>query len=106
MSGDSDTLDGMPRRLFACTPTKLDTWLVCPRRFRFTYLDRRPKGPPWAHNSVGAAVHNALRDWWLLPVERRTPIEAADLVERGWLTDGFRDDASDPTTGASARPRR
>ena len=87
-----DTLDGMPTRLYACTPTKLDTWLTCPRRFRFTYLEKRPKGAPWAHNSVGAAVHNALRDWWLLPLERRTPVAAADLVERSWLTDGFRDD--------------
>lgn len=89
----ADTLDGMPRRLWSCTPTKLDTWLTCPRRFRFTYLDRRPKGPPWAHNSVGSSVHNALRDWWSLPVDRRTPGSAEDLVARGWLTDGFRDAA-------------
>ncbi len=85
------TFDDMPRRLFSCTPTKLDTWLSCPRRYRFTYLERRQKGLPWAHNSVGASVHNALRDWWLLPLPRRTPGEAADLVSRNWLTDGFRD---------------
>ncbi len=88
-----DALDGMPQRLWTGTPTKLDTWLTCPRRFRFTYLDRRPKGLPWAHNSVGSSVHNALRDWWSLPVGRRTPSSAADLVARGWLTDGFRDGA-------------
>jgi len=88
-----DTLDGMPRRLFTCTPTKLDTWLACPRRYRFTYLDRRRKGPPWAHSSVGSSVHNALRDWWSLPPERRTSEAAEQLVARGWLTDGFRDDA-------------
>ncbi len=87
------TFDGMPTRLWSCTPTKLDTWLSCPRRFRFTYLDRKPKGLPWAHNSVGSSVHNALRDWWLLPVERRTPDAATDLVTRNFLTDGFRDDA-------------
>ncbi len=87
-----DTLDGMPRKLWTATPTKLDTWLACPRRFRFSYLDRRQKGPPWAHNSVGSSVHNALRDWWLLPVEGRTPVAASDLVERNWLIDGFRDD--------------
>jgi len=86
------TLDGMPQRLFSCTPTRLDTWLACPRRYRFTYLEKRPKGAPWAHNSVGAAVHNALRDWWLLPVDGRTPSAAADLVARGWLAEGFRDD--------------
>ena len=88
-----DTLDGMPRRLFTCTPTKLDTWLSCPRRYRFSYLDRRQKGLPWAHNSVGSSVHNALRDWWSLPVDRRTAGSAEEIVARGWLTDGFRDDA-------------
>ena len=52
----------MPRRLYACTPTRLSTWLDCPRRYRMTYLDRPPppKGAPWAHNSLGASVHNAL----------------------------------------------
>ena len=52
----------MPRRLYPCTPTRLLTWLDCPRRYRFTYLDRPapPKGPPWAHTSLGASVHTAL----------------------------------------------
>lgn len=58
-----------------------------------TYLDRPqpPKGPPWAHNSVGASVHNALAGWWRLPVSERTPEMAGVLLMRGWLTDGFRD---------------
>lgn len=88
-------LEGMPRRLFTCTPTRLTTWLDCPRRYRLTYLERPapPKGPPWAHNSVGAAVHNALAGWWRLPQERRTPEAAGALVDAGWTGDGFRDDA-------------
>jgi hypothetical protein len=90
---EQPTFDGMPTRLWTCTPTKLDTWLSCPRRYRFTYLERRSKGAPWAHNSVGAAVHNALRDWWSQPVERRTPDTAAELVRRSWITEGFRDAA-------------
>jgi putative RecB family exonuclease len=90
---DQPTLDGMPARLWTCTPTKLDTWLSCPRRYRFTYLERRPKGAPWAHNSVGAAVHNALRDWWTQPVDRRTPETADELVRRAWIDEGFRDSA-------------
>jgi RecB family exonuclease len=87
--------DGMPRRLYPCTPTRLTTWLDCPRRYRMTYLDRPPppKGPPWAHNSVGASVHNALAGWWRLPRADRTVTAAGDLLERGWLTDGFADDA-------------
>ncbi len=87
--------DGMPRRLYACTPTRLNTWLDCPRKYRFTYLDRPPppKGPPWAHNSLGASVHNALAGWWRLPRRERTVAAAGDLLEDGWLTDGFADDA-------------
>ncbi|MBV9293834.1 MAG: recombinase RecB, partial [Frankiales bacterium] len=40
----------MPARLFSCTPSRLATWQDCPRRYRFTYVDRPapPKGPPWA----------------------------------------------------------
>ena len=87
--------EGMPRRLYSCTPTRLTTWLDCPRRYRMTYLDRPPppKGPPWAHNSVGASVHNALAGWWRLPRAQRTVTAAGDLLDRGWLTDGFADDA-------------
>jgi RecB family exonuclease len=87
--------EGMPRRLYGCTPTRLTTWLDCPRRYRMSYLDRPPppKGPPWAHNSVGASVHNALAGWWRLPRPGRTVTAAGDLLERGWLTDGFADDA-------------
>lgn len=90
---DQLPLEGMPRRLYSCTPSRLNTWLDCRRRYRFTYLDRpQPqKGPAWGHNSVGASVHNALAAWWREPYERRTPLMAAILLSNGWLTDGFRD---------------
>jgi len=88
-----DTLDGMPTRLFTCTPTKLVTWSDCPRRYRFTYLDRKPKGAPWAHNSVGVSIHNALRDWFVAEPERRTLDYAVERVEGGWVKEGFRDAA-------------
>jgi RecB family exonuclease len=85
--------EGMPRRLYTCTPTRLTTWLDCPRRYRMTYLDRPPpgKGPPWAHNSLGASVHNALAGWWRLPLGERTVPAAGDLLQRGWIEEGFAD---------------
>ncbi|WP_329428468.1 PD-(D/E)XK nuclease family protein [Streptosporangium sp. NBC_01495] len=90
---DQLPLEGMPRRLYACTPSRLNNWLDCPRRYRFTYLDRPApqKGPPWAHNSVGASVHNALAAWWREPHERRTPEVAGSLLAKGWINEGFRD---------------
>jgi RecB family exonuclease len=87
--------EGMPRRLYPCTPTRLSTWLDCPRRYRMSYLDRPapPKGPPWAHNSLGASVHNALAGWWRLPRERRMVAAAGELLEQGWIDEGFADQA-------------
>ena len=86
--------EGMPRRLYTCTPTRLSAWLDCPRRYRMSYLDRPspPKGPPWAHNSLGASVHNALAGWWRLPLARRTVAAAGNLVDRGWINEGFADE--------------
>jgi RecB family exonuclease len=87
--------EGMPRRLYPCTPTRLSAWLDCPRRYRMSYLDRPPppKGPPWAHNSLGASIHNALAGWWRLPAGQRTVAAAGRLVERGWIDEGFADRA-------------
>ena len=87
--------EGMPRRLYSCTPTRLGTWLDCPRRYRMSYLDRPvpQKGAPWAHNSLGAAVHNALAGWWRLPRSRRTAAAAGGLLTQGWISEGFADAA-------------
>jgi len=87
------SLEGMPRRLYPCTPTRLSAWLDCPRRYRMSYLDRPPppKGPPWAHNSLGASIHNALAGWWRLPLAGRTVAAAGRLVDRGWIDEGFAD---------------
>ena len=95
--------EGMPRRLYPCTPTRLSTWLDCPRRYRMTYLDRPPppKGPPWAHNSLGASIHNALAGWWRLPLAERTVAAAGRLADRGWIDEGF----ADQTQSARYRER-
>ena len=90
-SAGQPLLPGMPRRLYPCTPTRLSTWLDCPRRYRMCYLDRPApvKGPPWAHNSFGASVHNALAGWWRLRRAERTVAAAGDLLEGGWIEEGY-----------------
>jgi len=84
----------MPRRLFSATPSKLASYADCPRRYRFAYLTRPTpaKGPPWAHNTVGSAVHAALRSWWELPRDKRTPASVRQLLYGLWSRTGFRDD--------------
>ncbi|HET9827993.1 MAG TPA: PD-(D/E)XK nuclease family protein [Nocardioidaceae bacterium] len=87
--------EGMPQRLYPAAPSRLTTYLDCPRRYRLGYLERPApsRGAPWAHHSVGAAVHTALARWWDLPRDRRTPAGGGDLLSACWLTAGFRDDA-------------
>lgn len=84
----------MTEPLFRCTPTMLASF-DCPRRYRFAYLDRPtpPKGPPWAHNTVGSVAHLALARWWSLKPENRTPAAAIQLVLSAWTDLGFRDNA-------------
>ncbi len=102
---EQPTLDGMPRRLYPCTPTRLASWLDCPRRYRMAYLDRPPppKGPPWAHNSLGASVHNALAGWWRLPRAERTVTVAGDLLDHGWIDQGYASDAQSAQYRQGAR---
>ena len=98
-------LDGMPRRLYPCTPTRLSTWLDCPRRYRMAYLDRPApaKGPPWAHNSFGASVHNALAGWWRLRRPQRTVTAAGDLLAGGWIEEGYAGPGQSAEQRAKAR---
>jgi putative RecB family exonuclease len=85
--------DSMPKKLVRVTPARVATWVDCPRRYRMTYLDRPtpPRGGPWAHNTLGAVVHNALRALFELPAPERTAERAAALVSKHWKNDGFRD---------------
>lgn len=86
-------LPGMPVQLVAASPSKLSAYEDCPRRYRYAYLDRPapPKGPPWAHNSLGASLHTALRNWYELPGGERRPEAAATLLRAGWVREGYRD---------------
>jgi RecB family exonuclease len=67
------------------------------------YLDRPSpgKGAPWAHATLGAVVHNALRAFFDVPPARRTPETAASLVVSNWRDEGF----ADPKQAAEYRER-
>ena len=104
---EQPALDDMPTRLYSAAPSRLTTYLDCPRRYRMNYLERPTpqKGPPWGHNSVGAAVHSALANWWNLPVEKRTPEAGGALLVSGWPSDARRDGFRNDKQTLDARER-
>jgi putative RecB family exonuclease len=85
-----------PVRLFVCTPSKLAAYEDCPRRYRYSYVDRPTpqKGPPWAHNSLGASVHTALKSWFDLPAPRRST-SLGPLLRRTWVREGYVDEVQE-----------
>ncbi|GAA1970014.1 PD-(D/E)XK nuclease family protein [Amycolatopsis minnesotensis] len=87
--------DVQPRRLSKVSPARLATFDDCPRRYRLAYLERPTpqRTGPWAHSTLGAVVHNALRALFDLPVRKRTPQRAAALVTAQWKDAGFADAA-------------
>ncbi len=103
-AGEQLGFDGMPDKLFVCTPSKLTSYDDCPRRYRFSYVDRPApaKGPAWAHNSLGASVHTALRRWYDLPEPRRHAEALPGLLKATWVSEGYRDDAQEREVFARA----
>lgn len=88
--------------LYPVSPTKIGTWLDCPRRFRLQYVERVKVTSQWAHLSLGNAVHDTLRDWWDVPPAERTRERLATLVAERWRPQGFRDDAQSAQWRANA----
>jgi RecB family exonuclease len=82
-----------PRRLTKVSPARLATFADCPRRYRLNYVDRPTptRTGSWAHSTLGAVVHNALRALFELSPERRTPVRAAALLSEQWQDGGFVD---------------
>ncbi len=83
-----------PVRLTKVSPARLATFDDCPRRYRLAYLERPTpqRTGPWAHSTLGAVVHNALRALFDLPVLKRVPQRAVALVAEFWKDAGFETD--------------
>jgi putative RecB family exonuclease len=96
-------LEGIPSKLVRVTPARLAVWEGCPRRYRMTYLDRPTpvRTGAWAHSTLGAVVHNALRAFFELRPQQRTAERAAMLVRRHWKSEGF----ANPAQAAEYRQR-
>jgi hypothetical protein len=73
------------------SPSKAAAWVDCPRRFFYTYVERRRSDRSWAHFSFGLSVHNALREWFDLRADQRTASAVSDVMSRVWIDAGFKD---------------
>lgn len=107
MSEQQLGFDGMPTKLIKVTPSKLGTWTSCRRRYRMTYLDRPApvRAGAWAHNTLGAVVHAALRNFFNQPSALRTPDDARAQVIRAWSAVGENSGFADAAQAARYRIR-
>ncbi len=107
MSSQQLGFDGMPTKLIKVTPSKLGTWTSCRRRYRMTYLDRPApvRAGAWAHSTLGAVVHAALRNFFDQPPALRTADDARTQVSRAWLAVGENSGFADAAQAARYRAR-
>lgn len=73
------------------SPSALDRYHHCPRLYRFLYLDGmwnmvRTRGT----QSFGTSIHAVLREFFRLPVARRSLDRLLELFSRSWVREGYR----------------
>jgi hypothetical protein len=78
-------------RYVKLSPTKAAAWVDCPRRFFYSYAERRPVKSTWAHFVYGNAVHRCLKQWFDLEPDQRTTDVIEQAITKSWSDDGFRD---------------
>lgn len=69
--------------LGALSPSRAGDFMSCPLLYRFRTVDKLPE--PFSPDAVrGTVVHKVLEDLFDLPAERRTPDQAAGMLEPAW----------------------
>jgi putative RecB family exonuclease len=90
---EQQSLPGMDLdRVTFLSPSALERYRLCPRLYRFLYVDglwRLSRSS--AQQSFGTSVHAALREFYRLPVGRRSLRRLLELFRRGWVRDGYQD---------------
>jgi putative RecB family exonuclease len=73
------------------SPSALERYRLCPRLYRFLYVDgQRSRARMTAPQSFGTTVHAALREFFRLPVARRSLDGLLELFKRSWVREGYR----------------
>jgi putative RecB family exonuclease len=88
---EQQSLPGMDLdRVTFLSPSALERYRLCPRLYRFLYVDglwRLSRSS--AQQAFGTSVHAALREFYRLPVGRRSLRMLLELFRRGWVRDGY-----------------
>lgn len=92
VTAGQQTLPGLEAgRATVLSPSALERYRLCPRLYRFLYVDgRRSRARMTASQSFGTTVHAALRDFFRLPVARRSLEGLLELFKRSWVREGYR----------------
>jgi RecB family exonuclease len=87
---EQQSLPGMDMdRVTFLSPSALERYRLCPRLYRFLYVDglwRMSRSS--AQQAFGTSVHAALREFYRLPVGRRSLRMLLELFKRLWVRDG------------------
>jgi putative RecB family exonuclease len=89
---EQQSLPGMDLdRVTFLSPSALERYRLCPRLYRFLYVDGLWRlSRSTAQQAFGTSVHAALREFYRLPVGRRSLRMLLELFRRGWVRDGYR----------------
>ena len=70
------------------SPSQLNTFVQCPRKYSFQYVERVPiERKPSPHLVFGSAIHAALDAVYALPPDQRTLAVAEDAMREAWKAD-------------------
>ena len=70
------------------SPSQLNTFIQCPRKYSFQYIERLPvERAPSPQLVFGNAVHSALDEAFRLPPSERTAARLGDAFRAAWRSD-------------------
>src|SRR6266540_3524957 len=73
------------------SPSTLDKYLHCPRLYRFLYVDGMwNRSRVTATQSFGTTIHAVMREFFRLPVARRSAERLLGLLRDCWVKEGYR----------------
>lgn len=76
-------------RLLRLSFSKVDTYQLCPLKYRFAYVEKLP-GKPSPQLSWGSSIHAALECWWSQKLPEPPPVDAlVQALYDHWDDTGF-----------------